>query len=33
MPAGITKISYTVDLSGIVPESMLQGVTDEIQDR
>lgn len=30
MPAGITKISYTVDLSGMVPESMLQGVTDEI---
>ena len=30
MPAGITKISYTVDLSGMVPESMLQGVSDEI---
>ncbi len=30
MPAGITKISYTVDLGGLVPESMLQGVTDEI---
>ena len=23
LPAGITKISYTVDLSGMVPESML----------
>lgn len=30
LPASITKISYTVDLSGMVPESMLQGVTDEI---
>lgn len=30
MPAGITKISYTVDLGGMTPVSMLQGVSDEI---
>ena len=30
MPAGITKKSYSVDLSGMVPKSMLQGVADEI---
>ncbi len=31
MPAGITKITYTVDLSGMTPESMLQGVNNDLQ--
>lgn len=30
MPAGINKITYTVDLSGIVAESMMQGENDEL---
>lgn len=30
MPSGITKISYTVDLGGLTPESIAQGVADEI---
>ena len=30
MPASITKITYTVDLSGMTPESMLEGVKHEI---
>lgn len=30
MPAGIKKITYTVDLSGIIPESMMQGENDEL---
>lgn len=31
MPAGISKITYTVDLSGITPESMMQGVHNDLQ--
>lgn len=31
MPAGITKITYTVDLSGMTPESMMQGETHDLQ--
>ena len=30
MPAGITKITYTVDLSGMIPETMIQGEKNEI---
>lgn len=30
MPAGITKINYTVDLSGLTPNSLLQGVNHDI---
>ena len=30
MPAGITKITYTVDLSGMTPESMMQGEENEL---
>lgn len=30
MPSGITKITYTVDLSGITPESMMQGEKNEL---
>lgn len=31
MPAGITKLSYTIDLSGCTPISLLQGGKDDIQ--
>lgn len=31
MPAGITKFTYTVDLSGMTPESMMQGADHVIQ--
>ena len=30
MPAGITKITYTVDLSGMTPESMMRGEEHEL---
>lgn len=30
MPVGITKITYTVDLSGMTPKSMIQGENDDI---
>lgn len=30
LPAGVTKITYTVDLSGIPSESMVQGANHEI---
>ena len=31
LPEGINKISYTVDLSGMTPVSLLRGETDDIQ--
>lgn len=31
LPTGITKITYTVDLSGLQAESMVQGANDDIQ--